>query len=105
MGPSSRSEIFRDGLLEGRVVVVSGAGTGLGRAASLEMIRLGAYRRGSDPLVDEAIHFNPAIEAFLKQSKRERSELIDGYRQLAEILGMEDPTTAGGDAEEPALVR
>ncbi|MFY7782325.1 MAG: flagellum-specific ATP synthase FliI, partial [Tagaea sp.] len=70
-----------------------------------EMIRLGAYRRGSDPLVDEAIHFNPAIEAFLKQSKRERSELIDGYRQLAEILGMEDPTTAGGDAEEPALVR
>lgn len=42
MGPSSRSEIFRDGLLEGSVVVVSGAGTGLGRAASLEMIRLGA---------------------------------------------------------------
>ena len=42
MGTSSSSEIFRDGLLKGRVVVVSGAGTGLGRAATLEMVRLGA---------------------------------------------------------------
>jgi flagellum-specific ATP synthase len=70
-----------------------------------EMIRLGAYRRGSDPLVDEAIQYNPAIEAFLKQGKRERSELLDGYRQLADLLGMDDPTLAGGEVEEPALVR
>ncbi|WP_037462294.1 flagellar protein export ATPase FliI [Skermanella stibiiresistens] len=52
-----------------------------------EMIRLGAYRRGSDPLVDEAIEYNPAIEAFLKQGKRERTDMADGYAQLAEILG------------------
>jgi citronellol/citronellal dehydrogenase len=42
MAESSRSQVFRDGLLDGRVVVVSGAGTGLGREAALEMVRLGA---------------------------------------------------------------
>ncbi|UEM04229.1 flagellar protein export ATPase FliI [Skermanella rosea] len=52
-----------------------------------EMIRLGAYRRGSDPLVDEAIEYNPAIETFLKQGKRERTDMATGYAQLAEILG------------------
>jgi len=40
--PQPGSEIFRDGLLDGQVAVVSGAGTGLGRAATLEMVRLGA---------------------------------------------------------------
>lgn len=42
MGENVRSEIFREDLLDGKVVVLSGAGTGLGREASLEMIRLGA---------------------------------------------------------------
>ncbi|MBI3420006.1 MAG: flagellar protein export ATPase FliI [Proteobacteria bacterium] len=54
-----------------------------------EMIRLGAYRRGSDPLTDEAIAYNPALEAFLEQAKEERSDLATGYAQLAKILGME----------------
>jgi len=53
-----------------------------------EMIRLGAYRRGTDPQVDEAIHYNPALEAFLKQGKREATDLATGYAQLAEILGV-----------------
>ncbi|MFV3074281.1 flagellar protein export ATPase FliI [Niveispirillum fermenti] len=52
-----------------------------------EMIRLGAYRRGSDPQVDEAIHFNPALEAFLRQGKGERCTLDQGYEELAAILG------------------
>lgn len=42
MGENVRSEIFREGLLDGKVVVLSGAGTGLGREAALEMMRLGA---------------------------------------------------------------
>ncbi len=67
-----------------------------------EMIRLGAYRRGSDPLVDEAIHFNPEIEGFLKQGKRELASLADGYGQLAAILGMPDPAEAGEAPEEAA---
>jgi flagellum-specific ATP synthase len=52
-----------------------------------ELIRLGAYRRGTDPAVDEAIRLYPAIEAFLGQQRAERSDLESGYAQLAEILG------------------
>jgi NAD(P)-dependent dehydrogenase (short-subunit alcohol dehydrogenase family) len=39
---STRSRIFREGLLEGQVCVVSGAGSGLGRETALELMRLGA---------------------------------------------------------------
>ena len=53
----------------------------------------------------EAIHFNPSIEAFLKQGKREHSLLQDGYSQLADILGMDDPMVVGGDTEERAHAR
>ena len=70
-----------------------------------EMIRLGAYRRGSDPLVDEAIHYQPEIEAFLKQGKREQALLAQGYAGLAAILGVDDPAMAAEAPEEPALAR
>jgi citronellol/citronellal dehydrogenase len=36
------SEVFRDGLLEGQVAIVSGGGTGLGRAIALELAALGS---------------------------------------------------------------
>jgi citronellol/citronellal dehydrogenase len=42
MGESSHSQVFRDGLLDGQVCVVSGAGSGLGRETALELARLGA---------------------------------------------------------------
>lgn len=51
-----------------------------------EMIRLGAYRRGSDPLVDEAIHFFPLLEQFMNQRKNERTSLADCYQMLSDIL-------------------
>jgi flagellum-specific ATP synthase len=53
-----------------------------------ELIRLGAYRAGSDPEVDEAIRYHDALEAFLRQGKTEQADLAGGYRQLAEILDM-----------------
>ncbi|WP_119678079.1 flagellar protein export ATPase FliI [Indioceanicola profundi] len=61
-----------------------------------EMIRLGAYRRGSDPQVDEAIHYAPALEAFLKQRIHEQSDLATGYAELGAILGMDAGGTAAG---------
>jgi flagellum-specific ATP synthase len=51
-----------------------------------ELIRLGAYRRGSDPKVDEAIRLYPAIEAFLTQRKDEQTDFATGYAMLDEVL-------------------
>jgi len=51
-----------------------------------ELIRLGAYRAGSDAKVDEAIRLAPQIERFLTQDRLERADLSDGYQQLAAIL-------------------
>ncbi|HEX5609462.1 MAG TPA: SDR family oxidoreductase [Solirubrobacterales bacterium] len=42
MAERSHSQVFRDGLLEGQVCVVSGAGSGFGRETALELARLGA---------------------------------------------------------------
>ena len=51
-----------------------------------EMIRLGAYRKGTDPKVDEAIQYFPLIERFLHQNADECCTLAEGYNQLAKIL-------------------
>lgn len=53
-----------------------------------ELIRLGAYRKGSDPSVDEAIDIYPEIERFLAQNKNERSSIDDSFAKLATIIGM-----------------
>ena len=53
-----------------------------------ELIRLGAYRQGSDPSVDEAIHYFGAIEKFLSQTIDEATGLDQCYSGLAEILNM-----------------
>lgn len=68
-----------------------------------EMIRLGAYRKGSDPQVDEAIHYYPLIEQFLSQQQDERMTLEEGYQQLAQILGAEygAPATPESVASPP----
>jgi flagellum-specific ATP synthase len=51
-----------------------------------ELIRLGAYRKGSDPEVDRAIGLNPALEAFLGQHREERTGIADGYTMLEAIV-------------------
>jgi flagellum-specific ATP synthase len=51
-----------------------------------DMIRLGAYRRGSDALVDEAIDYREPLERFLAQGMNERCSLEKGYAQLAKLL-------------------
>lgn len=42
MAEAPNSRIFAPGLLDGKICVVSGAGTGLGKATALELARLGA---------------------------------------------------------------
>jgi flagellum-specific ATP synthase len=52
-----------------------------------ELIRLGAYRAGSSPEVDEAIALHKPLEDFLSQAKDEATLLAEGYRMLRGILG------------------
>ncbi len=61
-----------------------------------ELIRLGAYRKGSNPEVDEAIFYHPMLETFLKQQKGESCSLEEGYGQLAQLL---NNLNAGGEEE------
>ncbi len=51
-----------------------------------ELIRLGAYKAGSDPEVDRSIKLYPLLEAYLAQGKSERGNLVTGYQRIAEIL-------------------
>lgn len=55
-----------------------------------ELIRLGAYRKGSDPKVDEAIQYYDQIEEFLTQNKGDRTSIDDGFSKLSQILHMND---------------
>ena len=51
-----------------------------------ELIRLGAYKSGTNPEVDHAIMLHPLFEKFLTQRKDERSSLTEGYQELGTIL-------------------
>ncbi|HVK43216.1 MAG TPA: flagellar protein export ATPase FliI [Phenylobacterium sp.] len=51
-----------------------------------ELIRIGAYRAGADPIVDRAIELNPALEGFLAQDKDEATSLEASFDSLAQIL-------------------
>ncbi len=61
-----------------------------------DLIRLGAYRSGSDPAIDEAIRLRPHLEAFLAQGKDEPGPLRDVYATLDRIL--DTASSSGGAA-------
>ena len=51
-----------------------------------ELIRLGAYKAGTNPEVDEAVRLYPQLEAFLTQRKDEVASLAEGYEALSAIM-------------------
>ena len=53
-----------------------------------ELIKIGAYRTGADPIVDRAIALNPALEDFLSQDKDDATRLSDSFTRLEAILNM-----------------
>ena len=55
-----------------------------------ELIRLGAYRKGSDPKVDEAIRLYPQIEEFLTQNKDDNTNVTESFKRLAAIVGIKE---------------
>jgi flagellum-specific ATP synthase len=68
--------------------LVKGARQALSAYANMEeLIRIGAYRAGSDPQVDRAIELYPHLEAFLTQDKDDAMSLDLAFARLADILG------------------
>jgi flagellum-specific ATP synthase len=55
-------------------------------AEMADMVRLGAYRPGTDPAVDEAVELAPRIEASLRQGRHELANLGAGFAMLDEVL-------------------
>jgi flagellum-specific ATP synthase len=62
-----------------------------------DLISIGAYQPGSDPLTDAAIAARGPIEAFLKQGVTEPSSAAAADAALAQLA------TLGGGSEPPAI--
>ncbi|MDR3529424.1 MAG: flagellar protein export ATPase FliI [Rhodopila sp.] len=52
----------------------------------MDMVRLGAYRTGTDATVDEALRLTPAIEDFLRQARGERTGYSESFQRLNQAL-------------------
>lgn len=52
----------------------------------VDMIRLGAYKKGSDPSVDQAIDYYPKLEKFLYQGKSEKAGLNESFEELQSVF-------------------
>lgn len=110
MNAALRSKIFAPDLLQGRVCIVSGAGTGLGRASARELAALGATvigcGRRPEPIEEAAAELNEAggkAEAVVADIRDESAvdELVDG---VLERHGRIDllVNNAGGQFLSPA---
>ncbi len=51
-----------------------------------DLISVGAYQRGSDPRVDEAIEYHPRLLEFLRQDMHEKVPLADSLEQLRGLM-------------------
>jgi flagellum-specific ATP synthase len=56
---------------------------------SMDLINIGAYQSGSDPLLDRAILLHESIDAFLQQGIHEESKVSDSLNALARLLKRE----------------
>lgn len=54
-----------------------------------ELIRIGAYKKGSDNELDQAIFYQEKLDNFLKQQPNEYCSMDDTYKGLAQILEIE----------------
>ena len=57
---------------------------------SEELIQVGAYESGSNPLLDQIIEEMPAIELFLQQGIDEKASLTDTQQRLLKLATKKD---------------
>ena len=69
-----------------------------------DLINVGAYVRGSNPDIDEAIEKLPAINAFLRQEITDRASIEDTRVRLLEIAGLM-PSAAPASEDQSARPR
>jgi flagellum-specific ATP synthase len=58
---------------------------------SEDLINVGAYHQGTNPVIDEAIAKKPAIDSLLVQAVDERSSLVETLQVMSEITGIAIP--------------
>jgi flagellum-specific ATP synthase len=56
-------------------------------AASEDLIRIGAYQKGSDRILDQALMILPAANAFLQQDRNDRAPLEENIKSLLALPG------------------
>ncbi len=54
-----------------------------------DLIRIGAYKKGSDPKIDESIQYIDQINQFISQPYNEKTSLMNSYDMLKKAIGME----------------
>ncbi len=54
-------------------------------AEAEDLIRIGAYQKGTSPTIDKAVELRPAVLAFLKQEMNERSESAETRQRMEQI--------------------
>ena len=56
------------------------------RESGRDLVMMGAYRAGGDPLLDEALALSQPIDAFLTQPRGEAVALADSHRELLALM-------------------
>jgi len=59
-----------------------------------ELVEVGAYVAGSDPVTDLALRLRPDLDAFLRQDAAEPAGTGDSWNRLATMLGVRSPAGA-----------
>jgi citronellol/citronellal dehydrogenase len=108
---AQQSEVFAPGLLDGRVALVTGGGTGLGKASALELVRCGAAvtiagRRGEvlEEAAAEIAGLGAGAVDWVVGDVRERGEARRLVESVLERRGRLDVlvNNAGGQFFSPA---
>ena len=73
-----------------------------------DLIAIGAYERGTDPLTDRAIELRPSLEAFLRQSVDEPTSAAEAAEALRGVVatgafGLGDLVADAATPEPPAF--
>ena len=56
------------------------------QAEMADLVRLGAYKAGTDPVADRALRTAPRIESLLRQSKGNSSTISEAFSALSTVL-------------------